>query len=833
VAAQHPSDERPALLDHISHFEGVEAFPDLGDGGSPWLAYLQRALGRRSSTRLALVAAVAAVAACIVSPLASTASYTITTDGSALVVTVSTAGSTSHATFTGVAGHRISLKISNVTITSTKVSILKPDGTNLLTPFTVLKSGYYMDAKSLPVGGTYKIVVDPKYDYTGKMTLRLYDVPADPTGTITTAAPVTVTTTVPGQNAVLTFAGTAGHRLAVNLTDSTYNNAKLRIKNPDTTLLAPAKTFGGTGIFFEPTSLPATGDYTLQIDPTLDAVGSVTVQVYDVPNDASTAVTPCSSLPCSPGPTTATTTVAGQNAGLTFVGTAGQRISVVAGNSVYASTVKVSLLKPDLTPVTSPPIVVGGLDGFIEPQTLPANGTYTVLVDPQLADVGSIDVQVYLVPNNVTGTISSGTPVTVTTTVPGQNAVYTFTGSSTQRVSVNLSNVTYGSAKVSILKPDGTNLTSPLFVPNTFGNFVEPVKLPVNGTYKIVVDPTGASTGSTDIGLWFVPGDVTGSVTANVAKHVSITTPGQNSVLTYAGTSGQRITVEVNNVTLGTTECCNAKLKITKPDGSTLQTSLEFGTLGTYVDVKSLTATGTYKIWIDPIDEAVGDFDLLLRIVPPDASATSGALTSGGTNVNVTTVAPGQGAKVNFSASAGQRFAFKLVSFGGGFCDVKLALYDPNGTKLTGPTCAPNDTFFDTRVLPIAGTYKITVDPQGSAVGTANLTLYAVPADIVAAAPFNGSAVTLTPGQNAYLAFAAISGQTATVTPNAGGSISLARAALYKADKTTQVGGAQFWDPSFGDPVASSIPATATYYLKYDPVGGASGTSMTFVLSFS
>jgi hypothetical protein len=29
------------------------------------------------------------------------------------------------------------------------------------------------------------------------------------------------------------------------------------------------------------------------------------------------------------------------------------------------------------------------------------------------------------------------------------------------------------------------------------------------------------------------------------------------------------------------------------------------------------------------------------------------------------------------------------------------------------------------------------------------------------------------------------------------------------------------------------IPATGTYYLKYDPVGGASGTSMTFVLSFS
>jgi hypothetical protein len=791
-------------------------------------------VGRRSSTRWALVAAVAAVAACIVSPVATTAAFPIVANGSPVVVTVSTAGTTSNAHFSGTAGQRVSLKISNVTITSTKVSFLKPDGTNLVTPFTVLKSGYFLNVQTLPVTGTYKILVDPKYDYTGKMTLRLFNVPPDPTSSITTAAPVTVTTTAPGQNATLTFAGLNGHRLAVGLTDSSYSNAKFRVYNPapDSSLLSPATAFGGAGLFYEPRSLAADGTYTLQIDPTLDAVGSVTVQVYDVPNDASTPITLCSSLPCSPGPTTATTTVAGQNVGLTFSGTGGQRVSVVAGNSLYASTVKVSLLKPDLTPLTSPPITVGGLDGFIEPQMLPANGTYTVLVDPQFADVGSIDVQVYLVPNDATGTISSGTPVTVTTTMPGQNAVYTFAGSSTQRVSLNLSNVTYGSAKVSILKPDLTNLTSPLFVPNTFGNFVEPVKLPVNGTYRVVVDPTGASTGSTDVGLWFVPGDVTGSVTANVVKHVSIATPGQNSVLTYAGTSGQRITVEVYNVTLGTTECCSAKLKITKPDGSTLQSSHEFGTLGDYVDVKTLTANGTYKIWIDPVDESVGDFDLLLRTVPADASATSGALTSGGTNVNVTTTAPGQGAKVNFTASAGQRFAFQLLTFGGGFCDVKLALYDPNGTKLTGPTCAPNDSFFDTRSLPIAGTYKITVDPQGNAVGTASLTLYAVPADIITT--LSGSAVSLTPGQNAYLSFTATSGQTATVTPNAGGTLSLARAALYKSDKTTQLaGGAEYWDPSGGNPIASLIPANGTYYLKYDPVGGASGTSVTFSLAFS
>jgi hypothetical protein len=110
--------------------------------------------------------------------------------------------------------------------------------------------------------------------------------------------------------------------------------------------------------------------------------------------------------------------------------------------------------------------------------------------------------------------------------------------------------------------------------------------------------------------------------------------------------------------------------------------------------------------------------------------------------------------------------------------------------------------------------------------------LYAVPADLVT--PLSGSAISLSPGQNAYLSFSATSGQTATVTPSASGSVSLARAALYKSDKTSQIGGAEYWDPSgAGGPVASAITANGTYYLKYDPVGSASGTSPAFTLSFS
>jgi hypothetical protein len=764
-------------------------------------------VGRRSSTRWALVAAIAAVAACLVIPAADAANFTITptTGGSSVTVSISTSGNTATGTFTGAANQRISLKFTNVTITSSRVSILKPNGQTLFTPFTVTKSGHFMDVKTLPVAGQYKIVIDPKDTYTGKMTLVLYDVPADPTTpALVDGTPYTVTTSTPGQNGLLTFSGTAGQRVSALISDVDYGSAKLKILNPDATqLFTPALAFGHGGNFLEPKTLPATGTYTVVVDPGLAAAGSATIQLFTVSPDASGSVTPCTSLPCTP----------------TTIGT---------------TPLKVSILKPDSSPLFNPSLTVGGFDAFGDVQTLDAAGVYKVFIDPQWSDSGSLDIQVYTVPPDQTGAIAFATPLTATTTMPGQNALFTFTGTLNQRVSLNLTNVSYGAAKVSILKPDLTQLAPPLYVPNTLGDFQEPVKLPAGGTYRVKVDPLDASTGSLDVNLYSVPNDFSGALSSGVAKPVTISTPGQNAVLTYAGTSGQRIAVMTSNVVLGDSDCCAARLSILRPDGTTLQAPLTFGNSGTFIDTKTLNLNGTYKLKVDPVDETVGTFDLTLYVVPADAAVNAAALTPAGTTANVTTTAPGQSGRISFSGTANGRFAFTLVTFASGYCPLKVSVLKPDGSTLTSNQCASEGDFFDTKVLPTTGAYKLVIDPQGTRTGTASFRLYSVPQDLVVPAPFNGSAVTLTPGQNAYVAFTATSGQTATVTPSASGSVSLARAALYKSDKTSQIGGAEYWDPSgAGGPVASLIPTSATYYLKYDPVGEASGTSPTFSLAFS
>ena len=147
-----------------------------------------------------------------------------------------------------------------------------------------------------------------------------------------------------------------------------------------------------------------------------------------------------------------------------------------------------SILNPDGSTLVAPAFV-GTSGGFIDIQTLAATGTYTILVDPQGSDTGSITLTLNDVPADFTGTITpGGAPVTVTTTISGQNASLTFNGTTSQRISLKMTNVAIGtssccSTRVSILNPDGSTLVSPTFV-GTSGAFIDVQTLPATGVFK-------------------------------------------------------------------------------------------------------------------------------------------------------------------------------------------------------------------------------------------------------------------------------------------------------------------------------------------------------------
>ena len=657
---------------------------------------------------------------------------TITPGGAAVTVTTTVPGQNARPTFNGTAGGRISLRLTGVTIgTSTccsaRVSILNPDGSTLVSPNSFGTTGDFIDVQTLPATGVYAIFVDPQNMDLGSATLTLNDVPADVTATITPGGPpVTVTTTVAGQNAVVSFDGTASQRISLRMTNvtigtSTCCSVRVSIRKPDGTNLISPTSLGTPGAFFDVQTLPATGVYTIFVDPQNTDVGSITLTLYDVPPDPTPSITPG-------GPAvTITTTVPGQNARPTFSGTSGQRVSLrVTGVTIGTSTcctVRVSILNPDGTTLVSPALF-GTTGGFIDVQTLPQTGVYTIVVDPQSFEVGSATLTLNDVPADITGTITPGGPaVTVTTTVSGQNASLTFNGTASQRISLRMTDVTIGtstccSVRVSIRKPDGTNLISPSSV-GTSGAFFDVQTLPATGVYTIFVDPQNADAGSMTLTLYDVPADATPSITpGGAALTVTTTVPGENVRPTFGGTAGQRISLRMTAVSIGTSICCSARVSILNPDGSTLVSPTLVGTSGGFIDVQTLATTGTYTIVVDPQNFDIGSMTLTLHNVPADVTGT---VTIGGPAVGVTTTTPGQNGSLTFTGTSGQQATVRITS--NTMSTVRIRLFRPDGTQMTTTFTSAASFNLATQTLPANGTYTITIDPDSFNTGSMNVSV--------------------------------------------------------------------------------------------------------------
>jgi subtilisin family serine protease len=439
--------------------------------------------------------------------------YSIVPDGAPVTLTTVAANENARLFFDGVVGRRISLKLTGVTIgtsasASSKISIVNPNGTTLVAPTNFGTSGGFVDTKTLPATGQYKILVDPQGTATGSATLTLYDVPPDATASISPGgADVTVGTAVPGQNARVTFAGVAGRRISLKLTGVTIgtsasSSAKVSILNPSGTALVSPTFFGRNGGFVDVKTLTSTGTYTIVVDPQSNAVGSATLTLYDVPADPVVSIVPGGSS------ASVATSVPGQNARFTFSGVAGGRISVRLTNVTIgtsgSSSAKVSVLNPNGTTLVAAAFF-GTNGGFVDAKNLPTTGTYKVVIDPQSNAVGGVTATLYDVPPDDMATLAiNGPAATLSMTVPGQNGKATFTGAAGQRVTLRLTNVTIGtsgssSAKVSVTNPSGTNLLAPTFF-GTSGKTVA-LTLPTAGTYTVVIDLQSANLGAATVAL--------------------------------------------------------------------------------------------------------------------------------------------------------------------------------------------------------------------------------------------------------------------------------------------------------------------------------------------
>src|SRR5690606_8901591 len=118
-------------------------------------------------------------------------------DAPAITVTISYPGQQARVTFAGIAEQKVLIDISNVTTDGGGVSVLHPDGSRIL-DYGLFNSGGLPDGivwpLTLPVTGTYTVVIDPFETATGNLDLAITTVPSAVSGTLTLNGASTVTT---------------------------------------------------------------------------------------------------------------------------------------------------------------------------------------------------------------------------------------------------------------------------------------------------------------------------------------------------------------------------------------------------------------------------------------------------------------------------------------------------------------------------------------------------------------------------------------------------------------------------------------------------------------
>ncbi|GAA3140035.1 hypothetical protein GCM10010466_33890 [Planomonospora alba] len=633
------------------------------------------------------------------------ATGSLTVGGGPVKLTTTGPGQAATWSFAGTAGQRIAFALTDGTYSNAYASVRKPDGTELFDS-TFCKASCAFDTVSLPVDGTYTVVLNPSKTTVGSISAQVTE--GDVTGTLTAdGAAVKLTTKGPGQYPIWSFAGTAGQRVSVVLSDGTFTSANALMRKPDGSVLVPEKSCAAS-CHFDATVLPVDGTYQVVADPAGIQTGSISAQLNIVPPDVTARISVGGEA------STLMTTVPGQRGLWTFTGTAGRQVSFNFTGTTLTSLydVYVAVRKPDGTVLIDD--TPCGRNCLLEPTVLPADGTYTVEFRPQKAKSGSMALQLHEVAH-LTGSVTvGGAASTLTATVPGQNGTWSFAGTAGKTVSFNLTDANFTAstgARVSVRKPDGTVLVSATYCGKNC--FLEPVALPVAGTYTVEFDPQDEKVGKLTLRIHPVA-HLTGSVTVGgAASTLTATVPGQNGTWSFAGTAGK--TVSFNLTDANFTASTGARVSVRKPDGTVLVSATYCGK-NCFLEPVALPVAGTYTVEFDPQDEKVGK--LTLRIHPV-TDLSPAAITIGGTVSTLTTTTPGQNGSWTFSGVADQKvtITFTGTSFTAS-TDVRVSLLKPDGTALgSSPYCGRNCTISE-MTLPATGTYTIVFNPQTDKTGS-------------------------------------------------------------------------------------------------------------------
>jgi YD repeat-containing protein len=318
-------------------------------------------------------------------------------------------------------------------------------------------------------------------------------------------------------------------------------------------------------------------------------------------------------------------------------------------------------------------------------------------------------------PADVESTIPLGPPVlagvstAVGVTNAGKIALLAFDGIEGHRAAVQISGLNgsiFNQTYVSLQDPLGGTMR---LAPIVTDGFLDTVALHSTATYSLLFDPDGTSTTSGTITVYDVPPDFTSSIGFGESIQVPENAVGQNGVLTFTGSAGQRVAINQTGF-----NCFTSSTSLLSPDG----TSVASGCGGAFIDTASLPSAGTYTILVDPKDAAHGSTTVTLYDVPPDPS---GSTSVGGAAVALPMDSIGQNGLVTFTGTPGQQATVHVTGNtvnGNLFVTVySTDLSSGTVTQLTESVSTAASFDLQPVTLPANASYKILFDPSGIGAG--------------------------------------------------------------------------------------------------------------------
>ncbi len=571
--------------------------------------------------------------------------------------------------------------------------------------FGVINSGVsYAGDSALPPG-----VAADDIEYTGRIAVG--------------GEPVTAAINTAKKKGVITFDGTAGERISIGFNGVSLTQFRVALYGPDgavvPTQASAVKNYYATmqrelssqtkvqtsttaykftddeagslisssqlnGASLDFVELPATGPYTILLDPLSVYTGSVTIAVSSalsgeiVPQGSAVAVD---------------IKRVGQNAYYTFSGQSGQTVSVQLSDVTIRSGY-FSILKPDGMPLGKPISFVSG-GAMIPGQVLPTSGTYAILIDPDLSYTGRAKLALYNAPELTGSIMIDQVTATPTLTVPGQRARYTFDGTAGQRINLGMTGVSILSSTISILKPDGTKWEVTTIGPS--GGSLDPLTpLPETGTYTVLVEPVNNYTGSMTLAL---SSPITGTLALDgPSAPVSLTKPGQTARYTFDGKAGQWVTLGMTSV-----DITSSAVTLMTAEGTILASTAVGTAGGALEDQNPLPTTGTYTVLIDPVGSYTGKMTVTLSTEVSDSLKVNAAPRS------IMISRAGQNGRYTFMGTADQQVTVKVTKNTIG--SVNVSLYSPNGILQTSETSSASSFTLKPVTLATSETYAITINP--------------------------------------------------------------------------------------------------------------------------